>query len=231
MRANLEKKHDESLKGLEESARRLKDTVILQEIQQLIARSRSLLESGRVGEAAEVYDQARKRIKTAKTSKEANHLAGKLLLLETLYLALLLFLGYAFYRWPEFGVWKGLRGEQFVTYLQTVWFGALGGITIAIFGIYQHVTARDFDPEFKFWYMCKPLIGGIFGWFIALVFSLGLATFRDDEIQLADSKLPFLIAFLAGFSERFSVKMVNKIMEVLLSWKEESAPGAAETKR
>ena len=58
---------------------------------------------------------------------------------------------------------------------QTAWFGALGGVSIGIYGIYDHIRKRDFDPKYIMWYLCKPVIGAIFGWFAYLVISSGTA--------------------------------------------------------
>lgn len=101
--------------------------------------------------------------------------------------------------------------------------GALGGITVAIYGIYSHVQKRDFDPRYKLWYICKPIIGGIFGWFIYLIYFLGIISAQGmDEAAIRKPELPFIIAFLAGFSERFTIKIIDKLMNVLLSWEEKS---------
>jgi H+/Cl- antiporter ClcA len=109
-------------------------------------------------------------------------------------------------------------------HLQTAWFGALGGVTIAIYGIYEHIQKRDFDPKYELWYFCKPIIGGIFGWFVWLIFLVGLISVQGiGETELKHPELPFVIAFLAGFSERFTLKMIDKLMNVLTSFEEKPA--------
>ena len=114
-------------------------------------------------------------------------------------------------------MWKGL-----VEYpLQTAWFGALGGITIAIYGIYEHIQLRDFDPKYELWYMCKPLMGAIFGWFVYLIYFIGLISVQGlDSTNINHPELPYLIAFLAGFSERFTLRLIDRLMEVLTTWRE-----------
>jgi hypothetical protein len=108
-------------------------------------------------------------------------------------------------------------------HLQTAWFGALGGIAIAIYGIYEHIRLRDFDPKYELWYICKPIIGAIFGWFVYLIYFIGLISVQGIDIEKVKIKypeFPYLIAFLAGFSERFTLKMIDRLMEVLTTWKE-----------
>ena len=109
-------------------------------------------------------------------------------------------------------MWDGLIKQD----TETAWFGALGGVTIAIYGIYDHIRRRDFDPKFYLWYLCKPVIGGIFGWFAYLVFYLGLISATGVTTPAPKPQLPFAIAFLAGFSERFTIQLIDKVMGVLL---------------
>jgi hypothetical protein len=138
-------------------------------------------------------------------------------------LVFLLLLGYLTYRWPGFVLWRDLvlRGDPAGMHLQTAWFGALGGVTVAIYGIYEHIHLRDFDPKFELWYICKPLVGAIFGWFVYLIYFLGLVSVQDlKNTDIKTPELAYVIAFLAGFSERFTLKMVDKLMAVLTTWQE-----------
>jgi len=114
------------------------------------------------------------------------------------YLVILLLLGYVTNKWPTFTLWRELMTGPIIMHLQTVWFGALGGITIAIYGIYEHINKRDFDPTYELWYICKPVIGGIFGWFVYLIYYLGLVSVQGYKGDIQTPELPYLIAFLAG---------------------------------
>jgi hypothetical protein len=116
-------------------------------------------------------------------------------------------------------------------HLQTVWFGALGGVTIAIYGIYEHIQLRDFDPKYELWYICKPLIGGIFGWFVYLIYFIGLVSVQGIDIKIKTPELPYVIAFLAGFSERFTLKMIDKLMGVLTTWQEKPSGDASKKEK
>lgn len=220
-------KAPELFKESKERVRHLKETgVIVNEILKLIEDAESFFDSGNFLDSETKYDEAQSRIETIEISHRAKPLAHRLLWIEFGYLVFLLLLGYFTYKWPRFVLWDGLINMH----LQTVWFGALGGITIAIYGIYEHIQKRDFDPKYELWYICKPLIGGIFGWFIWLIFLIGLISVQGiGEKELKHPELPFIISFLAGFSERFTLKMIDKLMAVLTTW-QEKPPGDASQK-
>jgi hypothetical protein len=110
-------------------------------------------------------------------------------------------------------LWADLVGNS----AKAAWFGALGGVTIGIYGIYTHISAKDFDRSFRLWYLCKPVMGAIFGWFVYLVYVVGVisAEAGSQKTEIDKPQLAFLIAFLAGFSERFTIKTIDRFMTVL----------------
>ena len=207
----------ELFKELKKRVRHLKEPEgIVNEILKLIDESESLLNNN-PEESEKKFDEALSKTETVEISHGALPLAWKLLKLEIGYLVLLLLLGYLTYKWPDFVLW-----EDLVEYpLQTAWFGALGGITIAIYGIYEHIHLRDFDPKYELWYICKPLMGAIFGWFVYLIYFIGIISVQGlDSAKISHPELPYLIAFLAGFSERFTLRLIDRLMEVLTTWRE-----------
>jgi hypothetical protein len=84
---------------------------------------------------------------------------------------------------------------------------------------------RDFDAKYQLWYLCKPVIGAIFGWFVYLVYYVGLVSVQGVSVDVKTPAVPYAIAFLAGFSERFTVQIIDKLMEVLATSKESSSTG------
>lgn len=230
-------KAPELLKGLKERVRHLRETeVIANEILKLIDESETLLNNENPNESEKKYDEALRKIEAVEISQQAKPLARRLLWIEIGYLVILLLLGYFTCKWPNFVLWDGLMKDPIMLHLQTVWFGALGGVTIAIYGIYEHIHLRDFDPNYELWYICKPLIGGIFGWFVCMIYFIGVVSIQGFDIKLEKIKTPelsYVIAFLAGFSERFTLKMIDKLMGVLTTWEEKQAGGTSkkETKK
>lgn len=189
------------------------------EILKVIDEAKAEFNKQNISAAFEKYYDARGKVEKAEISLQSDPLAWKLLWVEFGYLFFLLLLGYLTYKWPDFSLWKGLITLDF----QTVWFGALGGVTIAIFGIYNHIQVRDFDPKFQLWYICKPIIGGIFGWFVYLIYFVGFVSIQGGTINTP--QVAYVIAFLAGFSERFTIKMIDKLMAVLTTFEDKTEGG------
>ena len=90
----------------------------------------------------------------------------------------------------------------------------MGGVAIGIYGIYGHVAAKNFDASFRLWYICKPVVGAIFGWFVVLVYYVGLVS-AQGQADVKTPQVTYAIAFLAGFSERFTIKTIDRLMTVL----------------
>ncbi len=212
---------DNLLREIEGRARCLREgDALVDESLKLVHEAGSLHAQGKDVEAYEKYSEAFGKIEAAEISVASEPLARKLLRIEFLFLFVLLFIAYATHRWPLFGLWSSMIKQD----TETAWFGALGGTTIAIFGIYDHVRKRDFDPKFYLWYLCKPVIGAIFGWFAYLLFYLGLVSATGYGNISPKPELPFAIAFLAGFSERFTIQLIDKVMGVLLGTPDNKTP-------
>jgi hypothetical protein len=179
------------------------------------------LDEGKKEEAKKRFVETEVKVIKAEASQKAEPLAWRLFGIELAYLAGVLLIGYLVHKIPDFWLWAGL-----VTLgAKTAWFGALGGIAVALYGIYSHVQVRDFDAKSHLWYLCKPVIGGIFGWFVYLVYYVGLVSVQGVTVDVKTPAVPYAIAFLAGFSERFTVQIIDKLMEVLATSKETSATG------
>ena len=181
-----------------------------------IAAVRDRLREGKVLEAEELFISTKAKLDRAVVSVQAEPLAMRLLALELVYLLLVLSIGYVTRRWPDHPVWAGFVGLHFAA----AWFGGLGGVAVALYGIYSHVQARDFDPKYRLWYVCKPIMGSVFGWFVFLVYYVGLVSVQGASIDVRTPEVPYAIAFLAGFSERFTIRIIDRVMEIVTTWEE-----------
>ena len=186
-----------------------------------IAEAKSLLQSGKAAEAEQKYTEIKILVERAEASIRSEPLAWKLLSIELIYLAVLLFVGYITHKWPAYWLWAGLVS----LHSATAWFGALGGVAIGLYGLYTHIQARDFDPKYELWYICKPIMGAIFGWFVVLIYFVGLVAVQGTA-DVKNRLVLYAIAFLAGFSERFTIKIIDRLMELLTTWEGEEKPGA-----
>ena len=198
------------------------------EIETQLSLARGQLASGAIGDARNSFDRAVSAVRFAEASIKAMPLAWELLAIETFYLLVILALGYLVKRYPDYWLWTQLVGNS----SKAAWFGALGGVTIGIYGLYTHVSAKNFDASFKLWYLCKPVMGAIFGWFVYLVYYVGVVSAQANgtgSVGINNPELAFLIAFLAGFSERFTIKTIDRFMTVLTVGEDPKKTEAAKT--
>jgi hypothetical protein len=66
-------------------------------------------------------------------------------------------------------------------------------------------------------------MGAIFGWFVFLVYFVGLVSVQGQtKLDVKTPEVPYAIAFLAGFSERFTIKIIDRMMQVITTWEEKS---------
>jgi len=182
-------------------------------IEKEIEDAKTLVASGKLDDAKAIYTKAAAALDNAEASLRAEPLAWQLFWVELGYLILILLLGYLTKRYPDYQLWAGMIGLN----ARAAWFGALGGVSIGLYGIYSHIAAKDFDPDFELWYICKPIVGAIFGWFVFLVYYVGLVSVQgtSSTVKVTSPEVPYAIAFLAGFSERFTIKIIDRLMTVL----------------
>ncbi|MGB9467496.1 MAG: hypothetical protein WBR10_20475 [Candidatus Acidiferrum sp.] len=223
--STFEKDAPDLFNKLEKAMKALNDNeYVAAVLEKGLSEARALLQARKIDEAEQKYTETKTLMERAEASIQAEPLAWNLFWLDLAYLVALLIIGYVTYEWRTYWLW-----EKFITlHAATAWFGALGGVTIGLFGLYTHIQARDFDPKFKLWYISKPIMGGIFGWFVFLVFYVGLVAVQQN-MDHTNPLLLYVIAFLAGFSERFTIKIVDRIMQVLTTWEENptSTPGTS----
>ncbi|MGE5239042.1 MAG: hypothetical protein ACM3ON_09590 [Chloroflexota bacterium] len=208
---------DVLIEGIKKRIKALPDTnQIKKKMHAHLASAEELLARADTDAALESLRELQEKIGRTEESIEAEPIAWRLLALEVGYLVALLALAYFTYRRPDIALWANMV----TVHTQAAWFGALGGTTIALYGLYTHVQKRDFDRGYALWYVCKPILGAIFGWFAFLIYYVGIISVQPLDTASVAVELPFLIAFLAGFSERFVLRLIDRLMSVLL------APGA-----
>lgn len=99
--------------------------------------------------------------------------------------------------------------------LPYAWIGMLGGVLVSWWGFVVHTRNLEYDPSYNTWYLLKPPIGAVMGVFNVVVIKTGLITLQGST-NVNSAELLYIVAFLAGFSERFFVQMFDKVMTALL---------------
>ena len=100
-------------------------------------------------------------------------------------------------------------------YFPYLWLGMLGGTTIVLWGIVKHGVDMTFDRAYVIWYLLKPLLGAIMGVIAVLIVQAGFFALQGDlEIKHPTSLL--VLAFIGGFSERFFIQTIDRVITALL---------------
>ncbi len=150
----------------------------------------------------------------AKKSKEYQQLHGrKIVLYELLCLSIFLLLIPAIifrFKGEEVFVLVGVPIQYYI-------WGGIGGVMSALYGFVRYASQRNLDVQFTHWYYIKPALGVIIGaivylLFICIVFALGVA------IDLTTPNFLILLAcWIAGFSEKFSLGMLDAVMDTIFN--------------
>jgi hypothetical protein len=87
-------------------------------------------------------------------------------------------------------------------------------VTIVIWGLIKHTVDLDFDTSYFAWYLFKPILGAVMGLIAVLVILGGFIAIQGTAEPAG--RLPlYIIAFLAGFSERFSIRIIDRVTTAL----------------
>lgn len=100
--------------------------------------------------------------------------------------------------------------------LGVVWWGALGGVSISLTGIFRH--PRDWDETYNWWHVARPLLGAAMGTVGYLVFVV-VAQAASTEGAEAGSSSPvfYLVGFLLGYREQVFRDVLRKAVDVLIA--------------
>jgi len=101
--------------------------------------------------------------------------------------------------------------------LAVPWWGALGGVTISLTGIFRN--ARRWDSSYNGWHIARPALGAVVGTVGYLVFIVVVrATGSTVGTSAVDSRAAFdLIAFLVGYREDIFRELLKRATDVLFA--------------
>jgi hypothetical protein len=172
------------------------------------------------GEAHQAVWEATCLVNRALETKCATSQRTWIAISAVVWLAVLFFLGRHFW---------DLEAEQLpalkfgLGYWRYLLLGALGGVTTVLFGLIKHTVDLDFDTRYFSWYLFKPVLGALMGLVAVLLILAGLVAI-EGSTSTSSRALLCVVAFVAGFSERFSLRLLDKATTALLGG--ESTPSA-----
>lgn len=110
----------------------------------------------------------------------------------------------------------------------TMLMGGIGGITGILYSLYWHVAVKqDFDRQYMMWYLVQPIMGGVLGAVVYLVFASGFLsiqvittgtsaqTLTDSMANPVVRALHWTVGWAAGFRQRFVYELIDRIIQLL----------------
>lgn len=170
-------------------------------------------------EAQQSVTQASVLVNRAIGSESLRSIRARLAFAPFFWFALLFLLDRFVSYLPSLGLTSYQIPAEFFHYL---WMGMLGGTTIVWWGIVKHAKDLTFDSAFVIWYFLKPALGAIMGVVVVLVAQAGFVTLNANAPVSNQTPL-LVIAFIGGFSERFFINMIDKVVTAVLGGEKESS--------
>ncbi|HUN21581.1 MAG TPA: hypothetical protein PK299_00455 [Anaerolineales bacterium] len=101
----------------------------------------------------------------------------------------------------------------------TILSGVLGGNTNALWSLVRHIAIdQDFDPHQSIWYIISPLLGGVLGVFVFLIFQLGgLVLVQNPQPGGGAYLVLGALAWVVGFQQGVAYQLVERTMRVFLN--------------
>jgi len=96
---------------------------------------------------------------------------------------------------------------------EPIMWGGLGGVCGIFYSLYWHVAIRrDFDRQYVMWYLVQPILGSMIGMIIFMIITVGFFTIQGTPAP-ANPLFMYLIAFIAGFRQRFFLELIDRIVQ------------------
>jgi hypothetical protein len=92
------------------------------------------------------------------------------------------------------------------------WAGAVGAVTVGMFGIYFH--NETWDKSYTYWYVARPLTGLVLGSF-AYVFLIAIINATGTQPKTSSTFLYAAAAFIVGFRERTFFNLLTQATDVV----------------
>lgn len=100
------------------------------------------------------------------------------------------------------------------------WFGALGAVTISIYGVVEYTGA--WQDKWNLWHLIRPIVGAILGSVAYLIF-IGVIQATGTTPSTVGPGAPvnvityLVIAFVVGFREQTFRTLITRVVDILLS--------------
>jgi len=98
--------------------------------------------------------------------------------------------------------------------LAVPWWGALGAVTISLYGVFFHST--KWDPSFNYWHIGRPFLGAVLGTVGYLIFIVVINA-TGAKANTAGNAVYYLVAFLVGYREKTFQMLIQRATDSLFA--------------
>ena len=103
--------------------------------------------------------------------------------------------------------------------LGVIWWGALGGVTISLSGVFKH--PRDWNADYNNWHIARPALGAVIGTVGFLIFFVVL---RSTGANVPRTSATFyVVAFIVGYREDIFRTLLKRAADLLFSQRQSQA--------
>jgi hypothetical protein len=128
--------------------------------------------------------------------------------------AVLILVGATYVWYPAF---PKPSNDKYLLAIQSMWFGALGGVIISLKGIYDHSVGADgWDSSFNLWHIGRPVSGAVAG---LMTVVLLLVVNASGDLSAA---VVFAAAFIFGTQERRFFNFLYEVARLVVQVPEET---------
>lgn len=102
-------------------------------------------------------------------------------------------------------------------YARAMWFGALGGVTISLKGVYDHRggSSSSWDGGYNLWHLGRPISGAIAGLMTFLL--LTVLNLKGASAPPPNDFIVYVAAFVFGTQERRFFNLLYEIAKLIVS--------------
>jgi len=200
----------------------------------MLAEARTILLYGQVEKLARAewnVEQVRARLdRAAESERQARRYAWPILLWG---FAWFLFFVYVLFNPNVLLQWISLVQVEDAllnpeVFLQTLFFGGIGGVAAVFYHLFKYLHDRSFDSQAVLSYFGKPIMGMILGSIVYLtLFGARYVSVAVFQGQVADSDISglryiiYVVATAASFKENIVFDLLNRVIKAVLGQQEE----------
>jgi hypothetical protein len=111
-------------------------------------------------------------------------------------------------------VWESVGVGIVGAFYHPMLFGVLGALIAGYLALERHTTKlRDFDPAYITWYLFNPLLGGVTGLLMFLIYSIVNADVLQESASQLELSVAWLLCAIMGMNQNTLLNQMNHLLK------------------